>query len=1302
MAQTRAAAVGGAPERVDTDAANALFDAMDLNHDGSVSRKEFLAATAAVDTPPTSKGQYKSFARAVFVLLIFGATVFLRTSSDNIFPLNTALREGFQLEALADVKSEIDMWAWILPVMKKPLPDESTQAGEAAARKRGSEYAFLNGLACKGHNCPGTDPSKVRKLFDDGTYVAQFNKFILPTKIVMRTGKITDRSSSSPMFDRYKVMLGDIVDYSEQSHITDINVLEIMYQSQAGDTTIQQKEYHTKSAPGTDEYISDILDSCDGEQQLALPDMAKTAPPLGPTTNKFAIGIEGLLAQNAEEHEAEINVRSAGGPAGRAIPWERTILLKKANAQISPDLKSYTIDDLYKTCSMTCAVKFSCAPNPLSNAPYALELCVKDCMNHRINGLSPRVQACKYQRFTTDYTKVDCEGAALEAACALPDPAFSGTYYFSDHNIELYTTKYSPGSIASHKRPATPLLWAAEIGRMGRYQQGYNISKILNEWQMVFTDALDEPSRWDTLHVPGFQEQQVVFTSTESIQTHYNTTESGSFPLAWMLTLHQRREVSDETLPFTLQGKGQILASFCTGGKWLNWTLSLEHATGGDFKMKDWKPYFDNRQATLQRHVTTFNASGVPATRAFILGQESVWNANPPDGMMTFFPSCDENIAVGSQYKCVHGVALGVDGVFQNPDLFTVGQSYIMTLDGTMAALPHARQAGSALRYACLKEVGDVGQALFYNVVDGVAVVPASKMPMCNAFVMYLDQPEVFASKKIMFASQEQYAVACDQVVEDEAELLEFLRGAITSDDLLQGYLKCGAMLGKDNYVLHTFAVYSENSKGFVTYIDYLSSDFVSVIEYLKLSLLQNLPWYSLTTKQIEFEFVTFNPYLEVVSRTDVVLDLDNYGNIDAHYSVESYPQNYVDCFGGIGGFVLTLILMLGVAASAVSECFDLRNQGAAAYFSDGGNVLDWIRIVLFSLSFILMFCFANSCSAIDNQFSQGSVGKTSMEIEEAVTALIKSASSLKDGMDIVTALNLLVHLGWIMKYFRHPKLAIIRNTISQSSMDLAHFLIVFLIIYLVFMVMANCLFGQDLEAYSTVQHSFITMFLILLGDFDWDSMARVFPVGAFLFFGSFILLMSFVMFNIILGIVCAAYDASHEAAEEEESMFSEIFRLLRYNGGHAMESALHAAGKGLAGEESTNDSAAVGGMDEQIEGIERGAGRNVESPDEMEDRPSAAYNPQGCSPSSYEEMVQKLQDAVPSLFQRYDYDASGFIKSNEDLKMLVVGVLFKCDIVVPEERIVEVLDSLPPGASFNVTQIMEEIMLPIVQRCFK
>lgn len=83
-------------------------------------------------------------------------------------------------------------------------------------------------------------------------------------------------------------------------------------------------------------------------------------------------------------------------------------------------------------------------------------------------------------------------------------------------------------------------------------------------------------------------------------------------------------------------------------------------------------------------------------------------------------------------------------------------------------------------------------------------------------------------------------------------------------------------------------------------------------------------------------------------------------------------------------------------------------------------------------------------------------------------------------------------------------------------------------------------IFGQQLKEYKNEPEAFKTLFLILLGEFDFARMERVDPTAAIIFFYSYVGWVFFVMLNIFLAILNDSYTAIVEQFDDEPEETSE------------------------------------------------------------------------------------------------------------------------------------------------------------------
>ena len=84
------------------------------------------------------------------------------------------------------------------------------------------------------------------------------------------------------------------------------------------------------------------------------------------------------------------------------------------------------------------------------------------------------------------------------------------------------------------------------------------------------------------------------------------------------------------------------------------------------------------------------------------------------------------------------------------------------------------------------------------------------------------------------------------------------------------------------------------------------------------------------------------------------------------------------------------------------------------------------------------------------------------------------------------------------------------------------------IILFVGFVVMGLNIFGMQAPSYNTIINTLGTLFLILLGEFDYAEMNSVSRLWAIIFFIIFVLFMFFVVLNIFLAILNDAYTVVH------------------------------------------------------------------------------------------------------------------------------------------------------------------------------
>jgi len=120
------------------------------------------------------------------------------------------------------------------------------------------------------------------------------------------------------------------------------------------------------------------------------------------------------------------------------------------------------------------------------------------------------------------------------------------------------------------------------------------------------------------------------------------------------------------------------------------------------------------------------------------------------------------------------------------------------------------------------------------------------------------------------------------------------------------------------------------------------------------------------------------------------------------------------------------------------------------------------------------------------------------------------------------------------------PRLSVVTRTLTTSSVDLSHFLIIYMSVFMMYAVAAVVLFGRDIPDFTTVGRSVTTCFRMMLGDFDWDTLKLVGRVDAAFFFVPFSLLLTIILLNMLIAMVMDAYSMVVEQIGSTPTLWAE------------------------------------------------------------------------------------------------------------------------------------------------------------------
>jgi len=202
-------------------------------------------------------------------------------------------------------------------------------------------------------------------------------------------------------------------------------------------------------------------------------------------------------------------------------------------------------------------------------------------------------------------------------------------------------------------------------------------------------------------------------------------------------------------------------------------------------------------------------------------------------------------------------------------------------------------------------------------------------------------------------------------------------------------------------------------------------------------------------------------------------------------------------------------------------------------FFKSGWNVMDFLIISLAYVFAILLMLYQSDPTATQFNLSVGEYVDMFPVAEYA---------------EMITQINAMACLlvFWkMLKYFNlSTRFAIMSNTLTGALPNIATFLLMFAIVFVAYAAMAMLLYGHALPQYSTFGRTMITLFLVTLGDFDYQELMTVTQTFTPVYFFSFIIIVFFVMLNMFIGIIAESY--ASENAKPKVSLGSEMASFLQ------------------------------------------------------------------------------------------------------------------------------------------------------------
>ena len=227
--------------------------------------------------------------------------------------------------------------------------------------------------------------------------------------------------------------------------------------------------------------------------------------------------------------------------------------------------------------------------------------------------------------------------------------------------------------------------------------------------------------------------------------------------------------------------------------------------------------------------------------------------------------------------------------------------------------------------------------------------------------------------------------------------------------------------------------------------------------------------------------------------------------------------------FATITEFIVYFFMLYNTLRQLRTFYVTFRKEGSAlVYFTDIWNVVELVVLTILYLSISLRMAMIGTFYPPAAIFLPTFTDYSNLARQYALSFNL-------DGLCVVAL------FFQLFKYLQlSPATNMLWAVLLKAGKNMMYFLLMFLILILGFGLMGEQMLGTYLEGYSNIFRCMITLFTVLMGDFDVDEFKMANPAFGIMFFIIYILLMFLMLMNIFLAILGEAYSMVREEADEE------------------------------------------------------------------------------------------------------------------------------------------------------------------------
>lgn len=320
---------------------------------------------------------------------------------------------------------------------------------------------------------------------------------------------------------------------------------------------------------------------------------------------------------------------------------------------------------------------------------------------------------------------------------------------------------------------------------------------------------------------------------------------------------------------------------------------------------------------------------------------------------------------------------------------------------------------------------------------------------------------------------------------------------------------------------------------------------------------LEDEGWMSRRSTMVEMLFTTYNAHVDVFVACFIRLYVNRAGHIHkviepvAHW-VNPFHSSWSCWVADITWVLITLKLVSSDVAELVKHWRELGLIHGTKVYSSVGNVLNWFS-VSYSVVIVVMFgLYLGQISQLRDYLERADLqipgSFTNRDDMEGFYSLAEDMSyKLFVLRSVLMGYPFVIGMRLFRSFDAQPRLALVTRTLQKASMEIIHFAVVFCSVFAIYTAAAMVMFGPQMASYSSISRATTSVFVILLGDFDWDDMSGIGLPHAMIWFTSFCVLVQLIMLNMLLAIVMDVYtEVKTSLGPDAPTIFSQVRTIFR------------------------------------------------------------------------------------------------------------------------------------------------------------